>query len=200
IDKGFAEGWVRPEPPAVRTGKTVAVIGSGPAGLACAAQLNKAGHLVTVFERSDRVGGLLMYGIPNMKLDKKKVVERRVEIMEAEGITFRTGCEVGKDMTGEELLDGFDAVVVCTGSTVPKDFFTKTPGRELKGLHFAMEFLHANTKSLLDSHLADGRYLSAKGKDIVVVGGGDTGTDCVGTALRHGCRSLVQLEIVPKPP
>src|SRR5207249_630371 len=134
------------------------------------------------------------------KLDKKKVVERRVEILEAEGITFKTECEVGKDVGGQELLDEFDAVVVCTGSTVPKDFFTKTPGRELRGLHFAMEFLHANTKSLLDSHLADGRFLSAKGKDVVVIGGGDTGTDCVGTALRHGCRSLVQLEIVPKPP
>src|SRR5580693_4531616 len=131
IDKGFEEGWVKPEPPAVRTGKTVAVIGSGPAGLACAAQLNKAGHLVTVFERSDRIGGLLMYGIPNMKLDKEFVVERRVRLLEAEGITFKTGCEVGTDITGPELLDEFAAVVVCTGSTVPKDFFTKTPGRDL---------------------------------------------------------------------
>src|SRR5882724_9368622 len=145
IERAFGEGWVTPQPPATRTGKKVAVVGSGPAGLSAAAQLNKAGHLVTVFERADRIGGLLMYGIPNMKLDKKKVVERRVAILEAEGITFKTECEVGKDVGGQELLDEFDAVVVCTGSTVPKDFFVKTPGRELRGLHFAMEFLYANT-------------------------------------------------------
>lgn len=200
VDKGFEEGWIVPEPPAKRTGKKVAVIGSGPAGLACAAQLNKAGHLVTVFERADRIGGLLMYGIPNMKLDKQQVVQRRVDLLAAEGITFVTSCEVGKTKPAQELLDQFDAIVVSTGSTAPKDFFTKTPGRELKGIHFAMEFLHGNTKSLLDSGHADGRYISAQGKDVVVIGGGDTGTDCVGTALRHGCRSLVQLEIVPKPP
>jgi glutamate synthase (NADPH) small chain len=200
IDRGFEEGWVKPEPPRMRTKKKVAVIGSGPSGLACAAQLNKAGHWVTVFERADRVGGLLMYGIPNMKLDKKRVVERRVKLLQDEGVTFKTNCEVGKDVPGSQLLEDFQAVVVCTGSTVPKDFFTKTAGRDLKGIHFAMEFLHANTRSLLDSNHADGKYISARDKDVVVIGGGDTGTDCVGTALRHGCRSLVQLEIIPKPP
>jgi glutamate synthase (NADPH/NADH) small chain len=199
IDKGFEEGWVVPEPPAVRTGKTVAVIGSGPAGLACAAQLNKAGHTVTVFERADRVGGLLMYGIPNMKLDKK-YVERRVDLLKAEGVQFVTSCEVGTDYPAARLRGEFDAVVLCGGATKPNDFFAKTEGRNLKGIYFAMEFLHANTKSLLDSNLADGQYISAKGKDVVVIGGGDTGTDCVGTALRHGCKSILQLEIVPKPP
>jgi glutamate synthase (NADPH/NADH) small chain len=199
VDKGFEEGWIVPEPPAVRTGRKVAVVGSGPSGLACAAQLNKAGHLVTVFERADRVGGLLMYGIPNMKLDKR-VVQRRVDLLAAEGITFVTGCEVGKDYPADRLMSEFDAVVLCGGATKPNDFFTKTEGRNLKGIHFAMEFLHANTKSLLDSRHADGRYLSAKDKDVIVIGGGDTGTDCVGTALRHGCKSLLQLEIVPRPP
>ncbi len=200
IDKGFEEDWVKPEPPPHRTGKKVAVIGSGPAGLACAAQLNKAGHLVTVYERSDRIGGLLMYGIPNMKLDKQRVVQRRVDLLKAEGVKFVTSTEVGKTISAQAVLDEQDAVVVATGSTVPKDFFAKTPGRELKGIHFAMEFLHANTKSLLDSQHADGKYLSARDKDVIVIGGGDTGTDCVGTALRHGCRSLLQLEIVPRPP
>lgn len=200
VDKGFEEGWIVPEPPAQRTGKKVAVIGSGPAGLACAAQLNKAGHWVTVYERSDRIGGLLMYGIPNMKLDKQAVVQRRVDVMAAEGIKFVPGCEIGKELPADKLLGDFDAIVVCTGSTVPKDFFAKTPGRQLKGIHFAMEFLHANTKSLLDSGHTNGQFISARDKDVVVIGGGDTGTDCVGTALRHGCRSLIQLEIVPQPP
>jgi glutamate synthase (NADPH/NADH) small chain len=219
IDKAFEEGWVVPEPPLVRTGKKVAVIGSGPAGLAAAAQLNKAGHWVTVFERADRIGGLLMYGIPNMKLDKR-VVQRRVDLMKAEGITFITGCEVGKDAKLFQIADcrfkielsadlqsaicnrqsDFDAIILCGGATRPNDFFTKTEGRHLHGIHFAMEFLHANTKSLLDSNHADGKYISAAGKDVIVLGGGDTGTDCVGTALRHGCRSLLQLEIVPRPP
>jgi glutamate synthase (NADPH) small chain len=198
IDKGFEENWVLPEPPAFRTGKKVAVVGSGPAGLSAAAQLNKAGHWVTVFERADRVGGLLMYGIPNMKLDKKQVVERRVKLMEAEGIKFVTNCEVGVGLGADQLLNDFDAVVLACGATKPRDL--PAPGRNLKGVHFAMEFLHANTKSLLDSDHADGNYISAKGKDVIVIGGGDTGTDCVGTALRHGCRSLVQFEILPKPP
>ena len=197
IDKGFDAGWVIPEPPAVRTGKKVAVIGSGPAGLACAAQLNKAGHWVTVFERADRIGGLLMYGIPNMKLEKT-VVQRRVNLMSAEGIRFITGTHVGRDYPADELMREFDAVVLCGGATRPRDL--PIEGRYLKGIHFAMEFLHANTKSLLDSNHQDGRYLSAKDKDVIVIGGGDTGTDCVGTALRHGCRSLVQFEILPKPP
>ena len=199
VDKAFAEGWIVPEPPTVRSGKSVAVVGSGPAGLAAAAQLNRAGHLVTVFERADRIGGLLMYGIPNMKLDKK-MVQRRVDLLAAEGITFFTGCEVGKDYPARKLLDDFDAIVLCGGATRPNDFFTRTEGRNLQGIHFAMEFLHANTKSLLDSGLGDGKFISANDKDVIVIGGGDTGTDCVGTAMRHGCRSLWQLEIVPRPP
>jgi len=199
IDKGFEEGWVKPEVPAVRTGKKVAVVGSGPAGLACAAQLNKAGHSVTVFERADRIGGLLMYGIPNMKLDKR-IVQRRVDLLEKEGVQFKTRCEVGKDYPADQLRREFDAIVLCGGATKPNDFFARTEGRNLKGIHFAMEFLHANTKSLLDSNHAGGQYLSAKGKDVIVIGGGDTGTDCVGTALRHGCKSILQLEIVPMPP
>jgi glutamate synthase (NADPH/NADH) small chain len=199
IDHAFEQGWVEPHPPARRTGKAVAVVGSGPAGLACADQLNKAGHSVTVYERADRVGGLLMYGIPNMKLDKRYVL-RRVDLMAAEGVQFVVNCEIGKDLPGSKLREDFDAVVLCGGATRPNDYFAKTEGRHLTGIHFAMEFLHANTKSLLDSQHADGRYLSAKDRDVVVIGGGDTGTDCVGTALRHGCRSILQLEIVPKPP
>ncbi len=199
IDRGFEEGWVKPEPPAVRTGMKVAVVGSGPSGLACAAQLNRAGHHVTVFERADRIGGLLMYGIPNMKLDKR-YVQRRIDLMAAEGVVFVTRCEVGKDFPVERLRKDFDAVVLCGGATRPNDFFAKTEGRNLKGIHFAMEFLHANTKSLLDSQHQDGNYISAKEKDVIVIGGGDTGTDCVGTSLRHGCKSILQLEVVPRPP
>jgi glutamate synthase (NADPH/NADH) small chain len=198
IDRAFEEGWVRPEPPPVRTGKKVAVVGSGPAGLAAAAQLNKAGHRVTVFERADRIGGLLLYGIPNMKLDKRQVVERRVELMRQEGVIFVTGCEVGTDLPADELRRNFDAIVLCGGATKPRDL--PVPGRELKGVHFAMEFLTLNTKSLLDSGLGDGNYLPARDKDVIVIGGGDTGTDCVGTSMRHGCRSLIQFEILPKPP
>src|ERR1700722_9149390 len=196
IDRGFEEGWVVPNPPSVRTGKQVAVIGSGPAGLAAAAQLNSAGHWVTVFERADRVGGLLMYGIPNMKLDKA-IVQRRVDLLAKEGVTFLTNTEVGKNYPSEKLLKEFDAIVLCTGATKPRDL--PIEGRQLKGIHFAMEFLHANTKSLLDKH-QNGNYISASGKDVMVIGGGDTGTDCVGTSMRQGCKSLVQLEILPKPP
>jgi glutamate synthase (NADPH/NADH) small chain len=199
VDRGFEEGWIQPEPPPKRTGKKVAVVGSGPAGLAAAAQLNRAGHWVTVFERADRVGGLLMYGIPNMKLDKR-IVERRVNLLKAEGIAFVVNCEAGKDYPAAKLRTDFDAVVLCGGATQPNDFFTKTEGRNLQGIHFAMEFLHANTKSLLDSGHADGQYIPAKDKDVIVIGGGDTGTDCVGTTLRHGCRSLVQFELLAKPP
>jgi glutamate synthase (NADPH) small chain len=197
IDKAWDEGWVKPEPPTKRTGKKVAVVGSGPAGLCAAAQLNKAGHLVTVFERSDRPGGLLMYGIPNMKLDKEKVVLRRIRQMEAEGITFVCNQEVGKDLSSQELMNDFDAIVLCTGATKPRDL--PIEGRNLKGVHFAMEFLHHNTKSLLDQH-KNGSFISATGKDVIVIGGGDTGTDCVGTSMRHGCKSLIQVEILPKPP
>src|SRR5262249_23692283 len=189
VDKAFEEGWIVPEPPLTRTGKKVAVVGSGPAGLAAADQLNKVGHSVIVFERADRVGGLLMYGIPNMKLDKREVVDRRVHLMEKEGVRFRINCEVGKDYPAAKLLEEFDAIVLAGGATRPNDFFAKTEGRSLKGIHFAMEFLHANTKSLLDSDLANGRFISAKDKDVIVIGGGDTGTDCVGTSLRQGCRS-----------
>ncbi|HTL58728.1 MAG TPA: glutamate synthase subunit beta [Candidatus Limnocylindrales bacterium] len=197
IDKAWTEGWVLPEPPKARTGKKVAVVGSGPAGLCAAAQLNRAGHLVTVFERADRVGGLLTYGIPNMKLDKEQVVFRRIQQMEAEGIQFQTGVEVGSNYPAEKLLQEFDATVLCTGATKPRDL--PVEGRNLKGVHFAMEFLTSNTRSMLDRH-RNGNFISAEGKDVIVIGGGDTGTDCVGTALRHGCKSLVQIEILPRPP
>ncbi|MCG3148742.1 MAG: Glutamate synthase [NADPH] small chain [Verrucomicrobiae bacterium] len=195
IDKGFAEGWVTPHVPAKRTGKKVAVVGSGPAGLACAAQLNRVGHTVTVFERADRPGGLLMYGIPNMKLDKREVVLRRLKVLEQEGVKFVCNTEVGKDYPAEKLLKEFDATVLCGGATKPRDL--PIEGRQLKGVHFAMEFLTANTKHVLDKKEA---YVDAAGKDVIVIGGGDTGTDCVGTSLRHGCKSLIQLEILPKPP
>jgi glutamate synthase (NADPH/NADH) small chain len=197
IDRAFQEGWITPQPPKFRTGKKVAVVGSGPSGLAAAAQLNKAGHWVTVFERSDRPGGLLMYGIPNMKLDKK-VVLRRISIMSEEGISFRTNTEVGKDISSEQLLNEYDAVILACGATKPRDL--PVEGRELKGIHFAVNFLHKNTKSLLDSNLKDGQNISASNKDVVIIGGGDTGTDCVGTALRHGCRSVIQFEIMPPSP
>jgi glutamate synthase (NADPH/NADH) small chain len=196
IDNGFAQDWVVPEPPPKRTGKKVAVVGSGPSGLACAAQLNRAGHQVTVYERADRIGGLLMYGILNMKLDKK-VVQRRLDLMAVEGVKFVTNAAVGSDLPATQLKKEFDAIVLCCGATKPRDL--PIPGRELKGIHFAMEFLHSNTKSLLDSGHKDGRYISAKDKHVIVVGGGDTGTDCVGTAMRHGCKSLIQLEILPRP-
>ena len=198
IDRGFDEGWIKPEPPLSRTGKKVAVIGSGPAGLACAAQLNKVGHLVTVFERADRIGGLLMYGIPNMKLDKARVVQRRLDILALEGVKFVTNTEVGKNYPAKKLLDEFDAIILCTGATKARDL--PIPGRESKGIHLAMDFLRANTKSLLDSAHKDGNYISAKGKNVIVIGGGDTGTDCVGTSMRQGCKSLFQFEIVVRPP
>ncbi len=197
VDRGWDEGWITPEPPKVRTGKKVAIIGSGPAGLSAAAQLNKAGHTVTVFERADRVGGLLMYGIPNMKLDKKAVVQRRIDQMTKEGITFLTNTEVGKNYPAEKLRADFDAIILCTGATKGRDL--PIEGRDLNGIHFAMDFLKANTKALLDNH-KNGEFISAAGKDVIVIGGGDTGTDCVGTSMRHGCKSLVQLEILPKPP
>jgi glutamate synthase (NADPH) small chain len=197
IDHGWDEGWVVPEPPSVRTGKKVAVVGSGPAGLCAAAQLNRAGHTVTVFERADRVGGLLTYGIPNMKLDKEQVVFRRIKQMEAEGVKFLANTEVGVNYPAANLLKEFDAVVLCTGATKPRDL--PIEGRNLKGVHFAMEFLTHNTRSLLDKH-RNGNYINADGKDVMVIGGGDTGTDCVGTSMRHGCKSLVQVEILPRPP
>jgi glutamate synthase (NADPH) small chain len=197
IDKGWEEGWVVPEAPKVRTGKKVAVIGSGPAGLSAAAQLNRAGHLVTVFERADRAGGLLMYGIPNMKLDKREVVERRLKLMEQEGIVFKCNTDVGRDVSIESLRKDFDAVVACAGATLPRDL--PVEGRNLTGVHFAMEYLTATTKAVLGEGPAS-CPISAKGKDVVVIGGGDTGTDCVGSAMRQGCKSVVQIEIMPKAP
>ncbi|RMY97494.1 hypothetical protein D0862_08033 [Hortaea werneckii] len=198
IDRGFEMGWMVPSAPQWRSGRKVAVIGSGPAGLACADQLNKAGHEVTVYERSDRIGGLLMYGIPNMKLDKN-VVQRRVDFMAAEGINFRPGMTIGEgDLTLDSLRGSNDAVVIATGSTVARDL--PIPNRNLDGVHFAMEFLHRNTKSLLDSELEDGSYISAKDKHVVVIGGGDTGNDCIGTSVRHGAKSVVNFELLPQPP
>jgi len=174
------------------------VVGSGPTGLAAAAQLNRAGHSVTVFERADRIGGLLMYGIPNMKLDKQ-IVQRRIDMMAAEGVEFITNTEVGPDYPADKLRSEFDAVLLCGGATKPRDL--PIEGRELKDIHFAMEFLHANTKALLDGTMDDSEsYISANGKDVIVIGGGDTGTDCVGTSLRHDCQSVNQFEILDRPP
>lgn len=196
-EKGWEEGWITPNLPSKRTGKKVAIVGSGPAGLSAAAQLNTAGHWVTVYEREDRPGGLLMYGIPNMKLDKKMVVQRRLEVLEAEGVTFVCNTEIGKDLPVEKLVNDFDAVILCTGATRPRDL--PIQGRELKGIYFAMEFLTGNTRTLLqESPTAD--FIAAADKDVVIIGGGDTGTDCVGTSIRQGCKSLTQLEIMPRPP
>ncbi len=197
VNRGFEEGWIVPRPPKHRTGKSVAVIGSGPAGLAAAAQLNKAGHKVTVYERDDRIGGLLMYGIPNMKLDKA-VIDRRVDLLRAEGVEFVTNAHVGVNLDVVELREKNDALVLAAGATKPRDL--PIPGRELVGIHFAMDFLRPNTKSLLDSNLSDGQYISAKDKNVIVIGGGDTGTDCIGTSIRHGCNSVVNFELFPKPP
>ena len=194
-DRGWDEGWVLPQAPKVRTGKKVAIIGSGPSGLYAAAQLNQAGHSVTVFERADRQGGLLMYGIPNMKLDKQDVVLRRIKLMEQEGIKFICNANVGENVEPEIFLHEYDATVICTGATQPRDL--PIEGRELKGVHFAMEFLTANTKAVLANEGPS--PINAEGKDVIVIGGGDTGTDCVGTSMRHGCKSLIQIEILPKP-
>lgn len=196
VERGFAEGWIVATPPVNRTGKKVAVVGSGPAGLSVAAQLNKAGHRVTVFERADLLGGLLMYGIPNMKLDKRQVVQRRIALLVAEGIEFVCNTEVGSaDFPVEKLRREFDAVVLTTGATLPRDL--PIEGRGLKGIHFAMDFLTANTRALLNK---SDDFISAQKKDVIIIGGGDTGTDCVGTSLRHGCRNVSQLEIMPRSP
>jgi glutamate synthases, NADH/NADPH, small subunit len=196
VERGFDEGWIVPAPPAVRTGKKVAVVGSGPAGLSAATQLNKAGHNVTVFERADLPGGLLMYGIPNMKLDKRQVLLRRIKLMEDEGIAFVCNTEVGNsEFPVERLRAEFDAVILTTGATLPRDL--SVDGRGLKGIHFAMDFLTANTKAVLNG---TDDFISAKGKDVIIIGGGDTGTDCVATSLRHGCASVSQLEILPRCP
>ncbi len=196
-DQGWDQGWIAPQPPASRTGKKVVVIGSGPAGLACAEQLNRAGHSVTVLERDDRPGGLLMYGIPNMKLDKKAVVLRRIELMEAEGVRFVCNAHVGENVEAQLLRKDFDAIVLCTGATQARDL--PVPNRTLKGVHFAMEYLTASTKALLDGG-PERNPIHAAGRNVVVIGGGDTGTDCVATAMRQGCSSLKQIEIMARPP
>jgi NAD(P)H-dependent glutamate synthase small subunit len=197
VDRAFDEGWIQAKPPVSRSGKKVAVIGSGPAGLAAAEQLNGMGHQVTVYERADRIGGLLMYGIPNMKLDKD-IVDRRVQLMRDAGIEFVTNADVGNNVDVKQLKQDNHAILLATGATTPRDL--PIDGRELHGIHFAMEFLTANTKSLLDSNLEDGNYISAKDKHVIVIGGGDTGTDCIGTSLRHGCKSVVNFELMPRPP
>ncbi|WP_164170101.1 glutamate synthase subunit beta [Ruminococcus flavefaciens] len=197
IEYGFENGIMEPQIPKVRSGKRVAVIGSGPSGLAAADTLNKRGHSVTVYERSDRIGGLLMYGIPNMKLEKH-IIERRTALMEAEGVNFITNANVGADVSADEIMKNFDAVILACGSSNPRDI--KADGREAEGIYFAVDFLKATTKSLLDSNLTDGKAISAKDKNVVIIGGGDTGNDCVGTAVRHGCRSVTQLEMMPKLP
>ena len=197
IENAYAQGYAAAKPPRVRTGKKVAVIGSGPSGLAAADLLNKRGHQVTVFERSDRVGGLLMYGIPNMKLEKS-VIERKLAVMKEEGIAFCTGVNIGRDKKADKLLAEYDRVILACGASHPRDI--KAPGRDAKGIYFAVDFLKANTKSLLDSAFADKKYIDTKDKDVVIIGGGDTGNDCVGTSIRHGCRSVTQIEMMPKAP
>ena len=197
IENAFATGLIKANPPKVRTGKTVAVVGSGPSGLATAMQLNKRGHKVTVFERNDRIGGLLRYGIPNMKLEKQ-VIDRRVKLMEEEGIEFVTNVNIGVDITAEELLQKYDRVVLCCGASNPRDI--NAPGRDAKGIYFAVDFLKATTKSLLDSNFEDHKYIDCKGKTVMVIGGGDTGNDCVGTSIRLGAKNVIQLEMMPKAP
>lgn len=197
VDRAWQEGWIKPEPPAERTGKTVAIVGSGPAGLSAADQLNRAGHLVTVYERADRIGGLLQYGIPNMKLSKE-AVQRRVDKLTAEGVTFKTGVNVGKDIDPKELVNQYDALLLACGATKPRDL--PIPGRDADGVHFAMEFLTANTKQSVHGDQIADDFISAEGKDVIVIGGGDTGTDCIATSLRHGCHSVVNFELLPKPP
>lgn len=197
IDRGFEEGWVTAVAAAERTDKKVAIVGSGPTGLAAADQLNTVGHSVTVYEREDRIGGLLMYGIPNMKLDKG-VVDRRVDLLRQAGVEFVVSTDIGKDITPAQLQKDFDAVLFATGATIPRDL--PVPGNELNGVHFAMDFLTEHTRSLLDTNLENGKYISAKGKKVVVIGGGDTGTDCIATALRHDCESMTNLELLPQPP
>lgn len=197
IEYAYANGLAGPKIPAVRTGKKIAVIGSGPSGLAVADQLNSRGHSVTVFERSDRVGGLLRYGIPNMKLEKH-IIDRKIKVMEEEGVVFKTSVNVGKDVTAKSIIKEYDAVVLACGSSNPRDI--KAEGRNANGIYFAVDFLTSTTKALLDNGLKDGTFVSAKGKDVVVIGGGDTGNDCVGTCIRHGCKSITQLEMMPKAP
>lgn len=197
IENAYAKGYAAPKPPKTRTGKKVAVVGSGPAGLAVADQLNKRGHFVSVFERSDRIGGLLMYGIPNMKLEKH-IIERKIKVMEEEGVTFVTNADIGKTVKADKLAKEFDCIVLACGSSNPRDI--NAPGRDAKGIYFAVDFLGRNTKSLLDSGFKDKKYVDTKNKNVVIIGGGDTGNDCVGTAIRHGAKSVTQIEMMPKAP
>ena len=197
IEKAYEEGYAKVKPPTVRTGKKVAVIGSGPSGLAAADQLNQRGHEVTVYERDDRVGGLLMYGIPNMKLEKQ-IIDRKINVMKEEGVKFITGCNVGVDVKSAELLKEYDRVILCCGAKHARDI--KAAGRDAEGIYFAVDYLSRNTKSLLDSNFKDNKFISAKGKNVVIIGGGDTGNDCVGSSIRQGAKSVVQLEMMPKPP
>ena len=197
IETAYKNGLIKPNPPKVRSGKKVAVIGSGPSGLATADCLNKRGHTVTVFEKNDRIGGLLMYGIPNMKLDKK-VIERKLAIMREEGVEFKVNADVGNTVKADEILENYDAVILCCGANEARDINVK--GRDSEGIYFAVDFLTANTKSLLNSGFADKKYVDTKDKNVVIVGGGDTGNDCLGTAIRHGAKSVIQLEMMPKPP
>lgn len=197
VENAYIQGYACAKPPKVRTGKKIAIIGSGPSGLAAADQLNLRGHSVTVFERSDRVGGLLMYGIPNMKLEKS-VIDRKINIMKEEGVEFKTNVNVGKDVKASELLKNYDRVILACGASHPRDITVE--GRDANGIYFAVDFLKSTTKSLLDNDLKDGTYISAKGKNVMVIGGGDTGNDCVGTSIRHGAKSVLQLEMMPKLP
>lgn len=197
IEKAYANGWAAAKPPVVRTGKKIAVIGSGPAGLAVADQLNTRGHNVTVFERNDRIGGLLRYGIPNMKLEKH-IIDRKLDVMKEEGVQFVVNSNVGAEVKAKDILKDYDAVVLACGASNPRDI--NAPGRDANGIYFAVDFLTSTTKSLLDNGLKDGTYISAKDKNVVVIGGGDTGNDCVGTCIRHGCKSVTQLEMMPKAP
>ncbi|HYT76961.1 MAG TPA: glutamate synthase subunit beta, partial [Vicinamibacterales bacterium] len=197
VDRAFDEGWMASRPPTWRTGKHVAIVGSGPAGLATADQLNRAGHSITVFERSDRIGGLLRYGIPEFKLEKR-LLERRLSLMQAEGVVFRPGCTVGIDITADDLLSDFDAVVLAGGSTRPRDL--RVPGRELRGIHFAMDFLTAQNRRCEGDELPADENITAEGKQVVIIGGGDTGADCLGTVLRQGAAAVRQLELLPRPP
>ena len=197
IEHAYANGLAGPKPPKARTGKRIAVIGSGPSGLAVADQLNQRGHLVTVYERADRIGGLLRYGIPNMKLEKH-IIDRKLNVMKDEGVEFVTEANIGQNIKAKKIMDDYDAVVLAVGASNPRDI--NAPGRDADGIYFAVDFLTATTKSLLDSDLTDGKYISAKDKNVIVIGGGDTGNDCVGTAIRHGCKSVTQLEMLPKAP
>ena len=197
IEYAYANGLAGPKPPKARTGKRIAVIGSGPSGLAVADQLNQRGHLVTVYERADRIGGLLRYGIPNMKLEKH-IIDRKLNVMKDEGVEFVTEANIGQNIKAKKIMDDYDAVVLAVGASNPRDI--SAPGRDADGIYFAVDFLTATTKSLLDSDLTDGKYISAKDKNVIVIGGGDTGNDCVGTAIRHGCKSVTQLEMMPKAP